>query len=122
MFLHNRAMSALLAAALEEARSLAPSRGWTLPGERTIREAERLLVLVMRDWRAPAVQAEPIGAISLEWEVGAHGWLRLTVAGTGTLEHSAVIEGDEYAQVEHFGEQLPHWVEELLRRLLAVGH
>jgi hypothetical protein len=115
-------MSPLLAAALEEARELATARGWSVPGEPTIREAQRLLDLVMQDWRAPDVQAEPSGAISLEWEVGAHGWLRLTVTGEGALEHSAVIESDEYAQVEPFGDRLPGWVEELLHRLLAVGH
>jgi hypothetical protein len=118
----NRAMSPLLATALEEAQVLASSRGWSVPSEPTIREAQRLLDLVMEDWRAPAVQAEPDGAISLEWEVGAHGWLKLTVAGVGLLEHSAVIEGDEYAKVEHFGDRLTDWVKELLRRLLAVGH
>jgi len=115
-------MSPLLATALDEARSLACARGWSVPSEPTIHEAQRLLDLVMQDWRAPAVQAEPSGAISLEWEVGAHGWLKLTVAGNATLEHSAVIEGDEYAQVEPFGEHLPGWVKELLHRLLAVGH
>ena len=80
-----------------------------MPNKKTIDEAQRLLDLAMQDRRAPAVQAEPNGAISLEWEVGAHGWLKLTVAGNATLEHSAVIEGDEYAQLEHFGDHLPGW-------------
>lgn len=115
-------MSPLLVTALEEAQALTPSRGWSAPSDTTIGEAERLLALVTADWRLPTVQVEPTGAISLEWEAGAHGWLTLTVEGAGTLEHSAVIEGDEYAQVETFDDQLPAWVRELLHRLLSLGH
>ena len=115
-------MSPLLVTALEEAQALSASRGWSAPSDTTVREAERLLTLVAQEWRAPIVQVQPSGAISLEWEAGAHGWLTLTVEGHGTLEHSAVIEGDEYAQVEGFGDQLPLWGDALLRRLLGFGH
>jgi len=115
-------MSPLLRAALDEARLLAAERGWILPNERTIAEAQRLLELVQAQWGAPAVQAEPGGAISLEWEAGARGWLKLSVDGSARLEHSAVIEGDEYAQFEDFGDALPDWARHLLGRLFVVGH
>ena len=114
-------MSPLLTAAIEEARVLA-ERGWTAPSDATIDEAQRLLDLVSPAWRAPMVRVEPHGAISLEWEAGEYGWLSLSVEGIGTLEHSAVIEGDEYALVEDFGNELPDWAGTLLHRLLSLGH
>jgi len=115
-------MSPLLAAALDEARPLAAERGWQLPGDKTLAEAERLLQLVSANWREPAVQVEPEGAISLEWDTGAHGWLKLTVDGSGMLAHSAVIEGDDYEQSEPFGDELPDWARTLLGKLLNIGH
>jgi hypothetical protein len=117
-------MSPLLTQALEEARDLAAERGWVLPGEAALAEAERLLAIVKAHWRAPtSVQVEPDGAITLEWDAGAHGWLQLGVQGTGQLAHSAVIEGDEYAQSEAFdSDGLPGWADALLRKLLLVGH
>lgn len=114
-------MSPLLRTAVDEARALAAARGWAVPSTQAIAEAQRLLDLVQAQWRAPAVQAEPAGAISLEWEAGAHGWLKLSVDGSGRLEHSAVIEGDEYAQLEDFGDALPDWARHLLGRLLGFG-
>lgn len=118
-----RFMSPLLAQALDEARALNAARGWRLPTDATLAEAERLLVLVGRQWRAPTtVQAEPDGGITLEWDAGEHGWLQLAVQGTGKLTHSAVIEGDEYAKAEDFGEQLPDWAQAVLGKLLLVGH
>ena len=114
-------MSPLLVAALDEARALA-DRGWSAPNEATIDEAQRLLDLVAPGWRAPMVRVEHDGAITLEWEAGEYGWLSLSVEGIGTLEHSAVIEGDEYAQVEDFGRDLPDWAGALLHRLLSLGH
>jgi hypothetical protein len=116
------AMSPLLVAALDEAAALAAGRGWSAPSDATIGEAQRLLDLLAALPRAPMVQVEPHGAISLEWEAGEYGWLSLSVEGIGKLEHSAVIEGDEYAQVEDFGGELPHWAGALLQRLLALGH
>jgi hypothetical protein len=115
-------MSPLLAKALEDARSLAVERGWHLPDGATLAEAERLLELVGREWRAPQVQAEPDGALTLEWDAGARGWLQLSVRGQGQLAHSAVIEGDEYTQSEAFSDGLPGWADALLRKLLLVGH
>lgn len=116
-------MSPLLAAALDEARLLAAERRWQLPDEPTLAEAERLLAIAARNWRAPtSVQAEPDGALMLEWDAGARGWLQLRVRGQGQLAHSAVIEGDDYEQTEAFGEQLPDWADTLLRRLLLAGH
>jgi hypothetical protein len=116
-------MSPLLAQALEEARTLAAARGWSLPTEATLAEAERLLAIVQADWRAPtSVQVEPDGALTLEWDAGAHGWLQLSVRGEGQLAHSAVIEGDEYAQTEDFTGPLPGWAGALLGKLLLVGH
>ena len=114
-------MSPLLVAALDEARTLA-ERGWAAPSDATIAEAQRLLDLVAPGGRAPMVRVEPHGAISLEWEAGEYGWLCLSVDGIGKLEHSAVIEGDEYAQVEDFGQALPDWAGALLHRLLSLGH
>ncbi len=112
----------LLVPALDEAKLLA-SRGWQQPEAGTIAEASRLLVLLAADgWRAPEVLVEPEGAIAFEWDAGARGWLRLSVRGQGRVEHSAVIEGDEYAQGEDLAEQLPGWVSALLVRLLRTGH
>jgi hypothetical protein len=113
-------MSPLLRAALDESQAVGAARGWALPNEATIAEAQRLLDLLQAQWRAPVVQVEPEGAISLEWESGARGWLKLSVSGTGRLEHSAVIEEDEYAQVEDFGDTLPDWARHLLGRLLGA--
>ena len=115
-------MSPLLVAALDEARTLAADRGWSAPSAATIAEAQRLLDLMAPGWRAPMVRVETHGAISLEWEAGESGWLSLSVEGIGKLEHSAVIEGDEYAQVEDFGKDLPDWASALLHRLLSLGH
>ncbi len=116
-------MSPLLSQALDEARPLAAARGWRLPGEAALAEADHLLAMVGREWRAPTtVQVEPDGAITLEWDAGARGWLQLSVQGSGQLAHSAVIEGDEYEKTEPFGERLPDWAEEVLRRLLLTGH
>ncbi|WKB51862.1 hypothetical protein [Eleftheria terrae] len=111
-------MSPLLSAALDEVRLLAASRPWSLPSATAIEEAQRLLDLVTVEWPAPEVLAEPDGSISLEWEAGDHGWLALAVDGSGTVTHSAVIEGDEYGQTETFeADRLPDWAGELLRRL-----
>jgi len=116
-------MSPLLSQALDEARPLAAARGWRLPDDATLAEAERVLALARRDWRAPtAVQVEPDGAVTLEWDAGARGWVQLAVRGSGQLAHSAVIEGDEYEKTEPFDERLPDWAEEVLRRLLLAGH
>jgi hypothetical protein len=71
------------------------------------------------------IEAQPDGAITFEWEAAEHGWLRLSLDGSGRLSHSAVIAGDEYEQVEDFAPaaaELPGWAGELLRRLMAVGH
>jgi hypothetical protein len=115
-------MSPLLAHAVEDARTLAATRGWRLPDEATLAEAERVLEIVGREWRAPLVQAEPNGAVTLEWDAGERGWLQLSVNGEGRIAHSAVIEGDEYAQSEAFSDGLPGWAEALLRKLLLLGH
>jgi hypothetical protein len=112
----------LLVLALEEARQL-QARGWVLPAEPTLAEAQRLLLLTdAAGWRLPAVQAEAEGSLVFEWDAGAHGWLQLRVNGSGDLVHSAVIEGDEYAKAEPFADRLPDWADTLLRRLLSVGH
>jgi hypothetical protein len=117
-------MTPQLAAALDEARALAASRGWRVPGDATLAEAEHVLALVRAaGWRMPAVQAEPDGAIAFEWESGKRGWLSVSVRGDGRIEHGAVIDGDEYGKVEDFdGTRLPDWVGELLQRLLSVEH
>ncbi|AKJ31802.1 hypothetical protein [Caldimonas brevitalea] len=112
-------MSPLLAAALAEAHALGRSRAWSPPSDAAVADAERLLDLVAAPWPAPEVLVEPTGVIALEWEAGAHGWLRLAVQGDATVEHSAVIEGDEYGQVESLSDGLPDWAAELLRRLYA---
>ncbi len=110
-----------IAEALDEARALAAQRPWQLPNEATVIEAQRVLDLVSVEWPAPEVQAHANGAITLEWEAGGdagtHGWLTLTVVGQGTVEHAAVIDGDEYGLTEDFTDLLPGWANELLRRL-----
>src|SRR4030095_9361965 len=52
---HNRGMSPLLLAALEEARTLGPARGWSMPSIAAIAEAQRLLELRAHGVRAPSV-------------------------------------------------------------------
>ena len=104
-------------AALIEAQTLASQRDWQVPSAATLLEARRLLDLVGIEWPAPDVQSHANGGISLEWEQGAHGWLTLTVAGQQTVEHAAVIDGDEYGLVEAFVDVLPGWAQELLQRL-----
>ncbi len=103
--------------AVAEAHALALHRDWQLPSNATVKEAERLLELVSTEWPAPEVQAQADGAICLDWEAGAHGWLTLTVTGQRKLEHAAVIDGDEYGLTEDFADVLPGWAQELLRRL-----
>ena len=114
----------MLAAALHEARALAGHRAWLAPTEQTLLEADRLLKLLAHAWPAPQVLVQPSGAIALEWEAGARGWLVLTLSGTASLEHAAVIDGDEYGLTEDFVDSVPDWAQELLRRLLAhpVSH
>ncbi len=113
----NLRMSPLLAAALEEARLLAGTRPWAVPSATTQSEAERLLALLARSWPAPAVRVEPSGAVVLAWECGPRGWLELSLDGSATLAHSAVIDGDDFTQNEDFVGSLPAWPAELLRRL-----
>jgi len=115
-------MHPLLAAALADAAPLIAARGWIAPGPATIAAAERLLALVARLPRAPAVQVEPEGTISFEWEAAEHGWLTLTVDESGQLTHNAVLGEDEFTQAEAFGDALPDWAATLLQRLLAAGH
>ena len=115
-------MHAALHAALEDARPLIAGRGWTKPADVTIAAAERLLKLVEQRPRQPAVQVEPAGTISFEWEAADHGWLTLTVDDQGQLTHSAVLGEDEFTQAEAFGDALPHWAGTLLQRLLQAGH
>jgi hypothetical protein len=117
-------MSPLLMLALVDAMPFVDERGWTSPEPATIAEADRLIALVAPLGRAPMAEVEPDGSIALEWEAAGHGWLRLTVDGSGQLAHSAVIAGDDYEQVEPFdgADVLPEWAAELLRKLMAVGH
>jgi hypothetical protein len=115
-------MSPLLAAALEEAQPLVAGRGWIAPSDKTITAAGRLLALVSSYPRPPAVQVEPEGTISFEWEAADHGWLTLVVDDLGMLTHSAVLGEDEYTQAEAFEDRLPGWADELLGRLMRVGH
>jgi hypothetical protein len=96
---------------------LAAQRDWKVPSEATVAEAQRLLDLVSLEWPAPEVQTQADGSITLDWEAGAHGWLTLTVIGKQTVEHAAVIEGDEYGLSEAFIDAVPDWAQELLRRL-----
>ncbi len=111
-----------LQSALQDAHPLIDDRGWIKPEPATITAAERLLTLVERLPRQPAVQVEPDGTISLEWEAAEHGWLTLTVDGAGQLTHSAVLGEDEFTQSEAFGDALPDWAATLLKRLLGAGH
>jgi hypothetical protein len=115
-------MHPALAAALADAAPLIAERGWTEPAPVTIATAERLLELVTTLPRAPAVQVEPEGTISFEWEAAEHGWLTLTVDDSGNLTHNAVLGEDEFTQAEPFGDTLPDWAANLLQRLLATGH
>jgi hypothetical protein len=115
-------MPPALAAALAEAAPLVAQRGWIAPASATIAAAERLLSLVAELPRAPAVQVEPEGTISFEWEAAEHGWLTLTVDDAGNLTHSAVLGEDEFTQSEPFDDALPDWAANLLQRLLAAGH
>ena len=96
---------------------MASQRDWQVPTEATTLEAQRLLDLLRIEWPAPDVHAQADGSLSLEWEQGAHGWLTLSVAGRHTVEHAGVIAGDEYGLVEDFGDVVPGWAQELLRRL-----
>jgi hypothetical protein len=118
----NRAMHPALSAALADAAPLIADRGWIAPAAATIAAAERLLALVEAMSRQPAVQVEPEGTISFEWEAADHGWLTLTVDDAGQLTHSAVLGEDEFTQAEAFADALPDWAHTLLRRLLAAGH
>ena len=111
-----------LTAALQDAEPFVATRGWTPPPQTTIAAAERLLALVARHGRQPAVQVDPEGTISFDWEAGRHGWLTLTVDGQGQLTHGAVLGEDEFAQSEAFGDELPDWAATLLQRLLDAGH
>ena len=115
-------MHPALQAALKEARPLVADRGWLRPAQATVDAAGRLLELVEKMPRPPAVQVEPDGTISFEWEAADHGWLTLTVDDQGQLTHSAVLGEDEFTQAESFGDTLPGWADTLLRRLLAAGH
>jgi len=115
-------MHPALAAALAEAAPLIAARGWIAPAPATVAAAERLLALVATLPRAPAVQVEPEGTISFEWEAAQHGWLTLTVDDAGQLTHGAVLGEDEFTQTEAFGDVVPDWAANLLQRLLAAGH
>jgi hypothetical protein len=110
-----------IAEAMLEAQALAAQRDWQMPTKATQAEAQRLLDLVSVEWPAPEVQAHANGTITLDWEAGGdagtRGWLTLTVVGQHTLEHAAVIDGDEYGLTEDFTDVLPGWANELLRRL-----
>ena len=119
---HNPAMHPSLQAALDDVAPLVEARGWTAPTPATIAAAERLLALVEAQPRQPAVQVEPAGTISFEWEAGDHGWLTLTVDDQGQLTHSAVLGEDEFTQAEAFGDALPDWATELLQRVMRAGH
>ena len=115
-------MHPALQAALDDVRPLIADRGWTDPAPATIEAAERLLALVDEMPRPPAVQVDPEGTISFEWEAADHGWLTLTVDDRGQLTHSAVLGEDEFTQAEAFGDTLPDWAATLLQRLFAAGH
>jgi hypothetical protein len=115
-------MHPLLTAAFAEAAPLIAHRGWIAPGAPTIAAAERLIGLVAALPRLPAVQVEPEGTVSFEWEAADEGWLTLVVDDAGKLTHSAVIGEDEFTQAEDFGEALPDWASTLLARLLRAGH
>jgi hypothetical protein len=111
-----------LQSALDEVESLVASRGWTPPAPETIAAAERLLKLIEKQPRQPAVQVEPEGTISFEWEAADQGWLTLTVDDQGQLTHGAVLGEDEFTQAEAFGDTLPDWAATLLQRVLRAGH
>jgi hypothetical protein len=115
-------MHPLLAQALADIDPLTAERGFTRPSDATLAEAERLLALVHPRWRAPTVELLSDGAVTLDWDAGAHGWLQLTVRGDGRLVHSAVIEGDDYEQDEPFHDHLPDWADALLKKLLGREH
>ena len=115
-------MHPALQAALHDAEPLIADRGWQRPPPPTVAAAERLLALVENRQRPPAVQVDPEGTISLEWEAAEHGWLTLTVDDQGQLTHSAVLGEDEFTQAEAFGDVLPGWADTLLERLLGAGH
>ena len=117
-----QAMHPLLTAALADAAPLVAARGWSAPAPATLAAAQRLLGLLAPYPRPPAVQVEPVGTISFEWEAADQGWLTLTVDDAGRLAHSAVIAGDEFTQSEDFGDALPDWAAELLARLMRAGH
>jgi len=115
-------MHQALQTALQEVEPLIADRGWTKPAPETIEAAERLLTLVDKMPRPPAVQVDPEGTISFEWEAADEGWLTLTVDDQGQLTHSAVLGEDEFTQTEAFDDELPDWAATLLQRLLAAGH
>ena len=115
-------MHSTLKIALEDAAPFIADRGWVAPRQATIAAAERLLKLVAPLQRQPAVQVEPEGTITFEWEAADHGWLTLTVDDAGQLTHSAVLGEDEFTQSEAFADALPDWADNLLQRLLAAGH
>ena len=115
-------MHPALATALADVEPLVAERGWIPPTQPTIEAAERLLRLVAELPRQPAVQVEPEGTISFEWEAAEHGWLTLAVDDQGQLTHSAVLGEDEFTQSEAFGDTLPGWAGTLLQRLLGAGH
>ena len=115
-------MHQALQTALQEVEPLIADRGWTTPAPATIEAADRLLDLVDEMPRPPAVQVDPEGTISFEWEAADHGWLTLTVDDQGRLTHSAVLGEDEFTQAEAFDDKLPDWAGTLLQRLLAAGH
>ena len=115
-------MHQALQSALQEVAPLIVDRGWTNPSPETIEAAERLLKLVEKMPGQPAVQVDPEGTISFEWEAADHGWLTLTVDDLGQLTHSAVLGEDEFTQAEAFGDALPDWAAELLGRVMRAGH
>lgn len=115
-------MSPLLQNALAEIQPFVAERGWSAPAPAALDEAQHLLDATAAAWPAPAVSVEPDGAIALEWEAAGRGWLKLSVRGQGELAHEAVIDGDEFEQVEPWAaapqaDALPDWAHELLRRL-----
>ena len=115
-------MSPLLLAALADAETFIAERGWHAPTAPALREAQRLIELTAAAWPAPEVTVEPDGAIALAWESSERGWLKLSVRGQGELAHEAVIDGDDFEQVEPWsadpaGAALPGWADALLRRL-----
>ena len=115
-------MHSALEAALQDVEPLVADRGWARPPLATIAAAERLLKLVDLAHRQPAIQANRDGTISFDWEAADVGWLTLTLDDQGHLTHGAVLDEDEFAQTETFGDELPDWAGTLLQRLLAAGH